>query len=158
MVWAWLAGMAVGGEAVEHVDEDGAVTMTEVVPASPESLRSVLADPLVARSLSTELVSLELLSQGSCATLRATVGSPWVPVSYTYERCPTATGFRERLLESDTMNTYEVDWRLVPEGAGTRLSYTVRVDTKLPMPRSYLLSRTRASMRTAIERLLARAG
>jgi carbon monoxide dehydrogenase subunit G len=155
MYGALLFGLALAGEPVERVSDDGTVTFTEVVPEDREALLRVLGDPKAVAAMSPDVKSLEVLAQGRCTTLRATVTSAFVPVTYTYERCPTATGFRDRLLESDVMRVYDIEWTLVPEGDGTRVTYSARIDATLA-PKSYIVSKTRASMRALLARLLDR--
>ncbi|MFZ5480137.1 MAG: SRPBCC family protein [Myxococcota bacterium] len=132
------------------------ITMTEVLPSPPDAVRAALAEAMAAGPMAPDVLSLEVLARGRCDTLRATVGSRWAPMSYVYERCPTATGWREALVQSDAFDAYEITWELLPDAAGTRVSYTVHVEPRLPLPDGYVASRTRASMKTVLATLAAR--
>ena len=64
--------------------------------------------------------------------------SVFLEVRYATRQCPTADGVRSTLLSSNAFTAYTTSWRVVPEGAGSRIEYRLAMKTKLSIPQSWI--------------------
>lgn len=154
MVWVALIGRALAGEppaVLPALDSDGYWSGRMVVPVSVAAVSALVEDPLVAARYSPDITSTEYLTRGACDTLRAETGGT-IPVSYDYTRCRTADGWKETLLHSSFLSTYEVRWHFTPVSEGTQVDYGVKIGTHFPTP-DFLFAR---QMKNAITTILGR--
>jgi hypothetical protein len=140
-------------EPTEH--PDGGWQFDFVVPAPLSVVRAALADPIAASRFAPDILSVSYIARGACDTLHVETGVTFAPVSYDALRCPTADGFHETLVKSTTLSEYEGIWRLAPEGAGTHVSYHLRVAMAIPAPAFLVAGHMRDSMRIQAGRLYA---
>ena len=144
---------ALAGDPVPVMDSNGTIVVKTMVPYSEADVRAVLADPEQAVLLPPEVLGVTTLARGKCVTLGVTVKGAWDPLKYTTERCPTAHGFKYKLLKSDSLTAYEAEWTLLPQpGGGTEVTYRVRTELDLPVPQALL---RRSMLRSAKDTLLA---
>ncbi len=128
---------ALAAEPVSTMNEAGHASVTCIVPQSEAEVRAALADPEGATALPPEVLDVTTLSRGNCVTLGVTVKGAWDPLKYTTQRCPTAKGFKYKLLSSDSITAYEAEWSLAPhKGGGTEVTYRVHTEIDLPVPRA----------------------
>lgn len=92
---------ALAQEPTGTVTEDGAVEVRCTLPASPEEVRALLADPVVAGRLSPETLSITPTSRGPCTELGMRVKGPFDPIALTTLRCPTPRGWKYSLVKRD---------------------------------------------------------
>jgi hypothetical protein len=130
---------------------DGAWRADLVVPVPVASAKAALADPIAAARFSPDITEISYLAQGACPTLRARTGGS-MGVTYDYRRCATADGWHETLVESGTLDVYEVRWSFTPDGAGTRVAYQVKVDPIFPTPDFLLAGHMKSSIATVVGR------
>ncbi|MBM4390862.1 MAG: SRPBCC family protein [Deltaproteobacteria bacterium] len=132
-----LSTAALAQDPSTLVESNGTVVVECVVPQSEAEVRALLADPQRAGALTPEVLQVQTISRGDCLTLGVTVKGAWDPLTYTSQRCPTAHGFKFKLLESDDITAYEAEWKLAPQpGGGTRVTYRVLTEVDLPVPKS----------------------
>lgn len=134
MLLATLA-VAFAQDSTAFLDEAGMAHARAFVAQSEAEVREALRDPEVAAALPPEVLKVHTLSGGACVTLGITVKGAWDPLTYTTQRCPTASGYTYRLLNSDSITAYEAEWSLSPRpGGGTEVNYKVRTEVDLPVP------------------------
>lgn len=150
-----LASPILAQEPTGTMDDAGVASIQVVLPESEAEVRAALADPEWAAALPPEVLSVETLGAGRCVTLGVTVKGAWDPLHYTAERCPTAKGFKYRLLQSESITSYEAEWSLTPHtGGGTEVTYRVRTEVDLPVPRAMIRKGVLASARHTVVALV----
>ncbi len=138
-------------EPVGSMDDAGVASVSVVLPQSEAEVRAALADPEVAALLPPEVLAVRTLSSGRCVTLGVTVKGAWDPLQYTTQRCPTADGFRYKLLQSDSITAYSAEWSLAPHvGGGTEVTYRVSTEVDLPVPRALVRKNVLVSARDTV--------
>lgn len=81
------------------------------------------------------------------------------PFQVRTERCPTAQGWVERLVESKVFTRWDAQWTVVRLADDlTRVEYVIHTDLKLPVPRRTLLKRSQASVHGSLQQLAAEVG
>ncbi len=146
---------------VGSLDSDGAARVFVVVLDSEAAVRAALLDPAAAAALPPEVLAVDTIATGKCVTLGVTVKGAWDPLRYTAQRCPTVTGYRYHLLQSDSITRYEAEWSLLPHvGGGTEVTYRIITEVDLPVPnaliRQSVLVSAKDTMLALIKRLIAR--
>lgn len=136
MLLLFSATMALADDVVAEMDSRGLVTATTVVPDSQAAVLAALRDPEQAAALPPEVLGVSTLTRGDCVTMSVTVKGAWDPLKYTTQRCPTAKGYKYKLLKSDTLTAYEAEWSLAPDvSGGTHVTYQVRTELNMPVPK-----------------------
>lgn len=138
-------------EPVGSMDDAGVASIKVVLPQTEAEVRAALSDPESAAALPPEVLSVTTLGGGRCVTLGVTVKGAWDPLQYTAERCPTAHGFKYKLLHSESITSYEAEWSLAPHsGGGTEVTYRVRTEVDLPVPRAMVRKGVLVSARDTV--------
>lgn len=137
------------------------VSASAEVPCAPEAVIAWLSDPVRALRLSPDVASASLVSQGGdgCSTLDVEARSPLSLLRYRILRCPTATGYTERLLVGDDFLSNDASWVVVATPTGSHVRLTIAVETNLPVPGALVdratLRSARATMAHLVEHLTA---
>jgi hypothetical protein len=133
------AALALAEEPIPVMDSKGTIVIKTTVPQSEETVRAALADPEQAARLPPEVLGVTTLTSGKCVTLGVTVKGAWDPLKYTTQRCPTAHGYKYKLLGSESLTAYEAEWSLLAQpGGGTEVTYRVHTELDLPVPRALI--------------------
>ncbi len=140
MFLSLLYALAFAVEPVTTVSENGTVEVRTLVSASEAEIRALLSDPMASARLAPGFMSMSTAPQGACLHLNVAVAGPLDAISYTALRCPTATGWRTSLLESDTLTAMDAEWSVTPRADGTEVVYRLRSDVSMPVP-SFLVRR-----------------
>jgi carbon monoxide dehydrogenase subunit G len=162
-VAAALAGLFVlspgvaraGDDDAPKTDAEGYVTSNIEVNAPIDSVRAYLSEPSNAVNLAPGTKLVSETAKGACDEL--TVQTPGVTSNFEYVsiRCPTPTGWVEKLVRSDQIASNDVEWRLAEHGSGTTV--TLRVKTAVHwVPASLIESRVASSITTTLARLKAK--
>lgn len=155
---ALLGGpVAHAAEPVVTEAEDGTVKLVQELAASPERVRAVLGDPIASSKLSDDVLDIEVVPKGTCQLVTISTRGMFRPLVCTYERCPTATGWREELSRSDDFREYFVDWAVEPAGEATRVTYQVRSVVNLKVPKAMVQREVRKSAKEVLVALEAAA-
>ncbi len=125
---AFAADKAQGTMGAPTVDADGSVRVEMLVSCTPAEVQALLADPIRAHSLSPDIASISRGStSGACTELnisaKAVGGST---MDYRAQRCRTALGWRESLVESSSFTHMDTEWTVESTDAGTRVVLRVR--------------------------------
>lgn len=152
------AGPVLAG-APDRIDEcvrarDGLVTCEAWTALSVPQLRAVVDDP---EWLTPGVLEVTHAPRGRCEVVTVLTEGLWRPLSYTAQRCPIDDGWRETLVSSPDFDGYFAEWHLVPEGEGTRVTFQVRLDIKLPVPDRLVDNGLMSSTRDTVVLLLAEA-
>ena len=148
---------AVAAEPSTTVDAGGTVQVECFVAASEAEVRALITDPQLAAKLTPEVLSVKTLTKGECLTLGVTVKGAWDPLTYTSQRCPTATGFTYKLLQSEDITAYEAEWKFDPQpNGGTKVTYRLKTEVDLPVPQSLVRKGVIDSAKETIRQLIAR--
>ncbi len=135
--------------------EDGYTVLSVEIPAPVGAVRAILEDPLYPLKLSPVVKEVELLDQGSCARTALRAKSFMVSLRYEMERCPTADGWKEELIASEQVSSYDTAWTVTPIDGGTRVEVRTRIQLMVSLPDG-LLSRSLARQMTeSLRRLTA---
>ncbi len=157
MLWFLIAAHAVAlaGEPRVDVHADGAVVGRITVPASAADIRLVVDDPVRCGSLSPEVVSLTTAPpQGDCQELFTETRGLFRPLRVRSQRCRTADGWEEALIESDDFSQYASSWSLHEVDGQTEVTLRVRTEVGLPVPTSVVETRSKKSVGEILENLL----
>lgn len=127
--------IAFADEPTTTVSDNGTVEVRTVVSVPEAQVRALLADPMASARLAPGFVSMSTAPEGNCLHLNMAVSGPMSDIEYTALRCPTATGWRTSLLQSDTLTAMVAEWSVAPKGGGTEVVYRLRSDVKMPVPR-----------------------
>lgn len=139
MLLFFALGAAWAGSPVVEV-KDGRVRGAMEVTSAPEVVRQKLADPVwVNRTDGGPTTVTGSRPDGACLLADYHSPSRLVSASYTVRQCGTATGVAQKLVRSDLLTVYETEWTVTPSGAGSRVTYTLRVEAPM-MPTSWVLS------------------
>ncbi len=119
LAWALLVSPSLAS-ASDEVSQDVVVRM------DADQVRAVLADTSLAMSMSKDIISHRIEDDAPCQLVHITTRGLTEPLKYTVRRCPTATGFKETLVQGDSMiEAMEVEWRTSPHEGGTKVRLSV---------------------------------
>lgn len=121
-------------------------------PMAPADVRRLVGDPVWVAETDGTGTTVRAEPDGSCVLGHATSPSAFKTVVYTVRHCPTDTGWKGTLVDSNAFDTYGVLWEVEPQEGGSRVSYTLTMTTSLPIP-NWVISGT---TRRGVEHLLAR--
>lgn len=120
---ALLLGLCV---APSGARADDAVAAEGLVQADPAQVRALLADYSQIAAMSPELLEYRVEPAPPCSLVHITTKGLSAPMHYTVRRCPTETGFRETLVESDGgVEQMVTEWTVAPAEEGSRVRLTV---------------------------------
>ena len=96
-------------------------------------------------------------SEGACESIRRTTRGLYRPLELHTRFCPTATGWRERLVAAGDFTAYEADWTLRPMADGqTGVELRILSQVNLMVPQGLLQSGTVAGVKETFRALLSR--
>lgn len=125
---------------------------TVSVSLSPADAMARLADPTWVSSIDGGRTTVVVTGHDGACTLAAyTSPSALMTVTYTIRQCPTGSGYRSLLVSSDDFETYESEWIVAPDGAGSLLTYRVRLEPKLPIPLALMTGTIRRDVLSMME-------
>jgi len=132
---------------------DGSICMRVIIPASEADIRQQIDTANEANSLvgSAKITGSEKV--GDCERLTYKTPGLITSLTYTAMRCPTASGWEETLVESDSFTDNRSSWTLRPVEGGTEIDYRVRVRLNIPVGQSMIDAQIAQSLKRAIERL-----
>lgn len=121
---------------VDRRFENGSVSVSANVPHSTEAVRALLSDESVTMRLGSNIRHVEVipLSNG-CVQLEVTQRGIRRDLTYTSHRCPTADGWRSRMVSSEDFERHDIRWSFQPNGGHTRVMIVVDVQLKTLIPR-----------------------
>ncbi len=157
----WILAFALAASAAApavSTDANGVVHATAVVSASPEKALALIRDPMAMHALGTGEGTLTATPSNACFDVRYLYETTLATVAYTARGCPTATGFRTDLVQSDSFAAMSSEWVVRAVPGGTELAYTYRQDLNLPVPDWMIRKRTEASVTAVITGLIAKLG
>ncbi|MFK7930797.1 MAG: hypothetical protein AB8H79_21620 [Myxococcota bacterium] len=151
-MWMFLAIAALAGPPSVAVQSDGSVIGTAELDVSAEVIRANLSDPLWLPTVDGggTVVVVEG-TEGPCLRLKSTSPSSVMTVKYRTKRCPTSTGFRSTLIDSNAFKSYTTSWVFKDIGNGkSTATYTIMANSSLWVPEGIVRRQTRLG----IERML----
>lgn len=137
-MWWWTLGLALAGPPSAEVVGDEIVAQVSV--ATPvDQTRARVTDPAWITRVEGGGSETRVVGQdGDCQLIETMSPSVFLAVTYTTRQCPTEDGARASLVTSNTFERYATSWRVVPEGAGSRIEYRLTMVTRLSMPQSWI--------------------
>lgn len=154
-----FASFALAGAPTAAVLPSQAVEGSVTVNLTPADALSRLADPTWVRSIDGGGTTVSVRTRdGSCLIADYTSPSVVMTVRYTIRQCPTGHGYKATLVSSDDFDSYESEWSVTPDGAGSLLTYRVRIDPSMPLPSSLITGTMRKEVQGMMERFAARLG
>jgi ribosome-associated toxin RatA of RatAB toxin-antitoxin module len=159
MLWTLLvtAALAVPPSAV--LTDSGAVVGTVSVTTAPTEMMRLLGDPTWVAGVGGAGTRVTVKShEGSCLIADYVSPSSVMEVTYTVKQCPTTTGYVATMITSNAFHSYRTEWKVEAEGAGSRLTYRLELDSKLWVPESLVTSTTRRSVEKLMQRLAEKLG
>lgn len=155
MLWLLLPA-ALAADPSVSVGSDGTIVARVHVPANEAQVREALSDPVKAGQLSPEVLSVASTPSGTCEVVTVQTQGAWDPLNYRGMRCPTETGWRTTLLDSDDFSALDVEWKLVAAEGGTDVEYRVKTEVDLAVPQSLVRKGMERSARNTLLSLLER--
>lgn len=154
-----LALSAVAADLPEpdvSVQKDGSVVGIVHLGVSPEVVKARMADPawLAKVSGGTTTVRVEGMD-GSCQLVASESPSSIMTARYQTRRCPTATGYRVSLRDSNCFKTYAASWDFTDGPSGAIGTYRLDLTTSLWIPNSVVRGQTRKALVDALGKLQA---
>lgn len=149
------AGSGEPSDPVVHADSS--ISTDVLIHASVADVRAVLADPKAAGALSDSVLAVRVLGKdGPCDLVEVTCKGVMDPLTYTVRRCPTPTGFSENLVQSEDFSSQRAEWRLEPVSGGTLVTFSVRSEPKISLPRRVVQAVVESSAVETLENLVRR--
>lgn len=134
-----------------------AVQGTVSVSLAPGDAMARLSDPTWVSSVDGGRTTVVVTGHDGACTLAAyTSPSALMTVAYTIRQCPTGQGYKSLLVASEDFAAYESEWTVTPDGAGSLLTYRVRVEPKLPIPLALVTGTIRRDVLSMMEHFEAR--
>lgn len=144
-----IAALAGAPEVV--VGKDGGVVGVADLAVRPDVIQRHLSDPTWLPTVDGGGTTVVLDGMdGSCQLLTSTSPSSVMTVEYKTRRCPTKTGFKSTLRESNAFKSYTTSWTFEPTPTGTRATYRIDANSSLWVPEAIVRRQTRIG----IERML----
>lgn len=139
MFWIVTALAAPAPELI--VEDDGTFVGTFVTTRAPAEVKALVGDPAwVVKTDDTGSSVTEHPSEGPCKVMTTVSPSPFKTVTYKIKYCPTDTGWSGTLIESNAMTLYSLEWRVLPKGSGSEVTYQLDLKSNLMVPR-FLINR-----------------
>ena len=155
---AWLmaalapAGASAGGGDV-RIEDERVIAELEV-PASPDAVMKLVADPWKIAGLYGDGTTVTRVQDGDCDTLHYAIDSFIGAVNYNVLFCVHGSGARADLAEPlENMRAYEAIWKIEAKGSGTKIHYELLVVPAMKLPQRVIRSSTRRSVRKLFVRL-----
>lgn len=154
-----FVSLALAGAPTAAILPSQAVEGSVTVAMAPAEVLSKLADPTWVRSIDGGGTTVSVRSRdGSCVIADYSSPSVVMTVRYTIRQCPTGKGYKATLVSSDDFDSYESEWSVTADGAGSLLTYRVQIDPSMPMPSSLVTGTMRKEVQGMMERFAARLG
>lgn len=134
-------------EPVIRRHADGSVEASLWLAADPSEVRRLLADAPRVAEMTPDVVSATAIGLGACEQVSLAVRGLFRPFSVVTERCPTADGWSETLIEGGVFTAWDSAWTVTPDDGGTRVTYQFRADLSFPVPPGLLQQRAARSLR-----------
>ena len=154
-----LCAQTVWAEEVQpqvSVKEDGFVLGHILIPADKSEVHHLLSDAVTSSHLSGDVYDANAKKDGACDIVVRKVRGMWSPITYQARRCPTATGWIEHLVASDTVSDYQMEWTLKRMQAGTRVEYRIKTEVNYPVPVSWVQQETKRSVAKMLKNLFSK--
>lgn len=150
-----VVAQALAQDPTETVDPSGIVTVACTVAAPEATVREALSDPVAVAYWSGQTLSAVATPSGPCAKLGMKVSGAFSPIHLDVLSCPTRTGWKLSLLESDTVTSFGAEWTVqAVDASHTRVSYAVHSDVNLPVPDSLVRKNVLAGAKQALQALI----
>lgn len=157
-MWILSLTASFAGEPVISTDDSGVVRATALVAAPPADALKLIRDPLAIHALSSDEGALKSQPDGDCFALSYERSSPFGVVTYRARACPTASGMRSDLVQSDSFRSMTSVWTVKETAQGTEISYLYDADLSIAVP-SFLVRRsTESAITKMMARIVARLG
>ncbi len=140
-------------EPLIQTEEPGTIVTRLLVPATEAEVRAVLDDPYAFASFTPDVQELDVQTRGRCKLLRFRSRGFIDSFQYSTQRCPSATGWVETLLESDDFTRYDADIALEPVVGGTAITYKLSVGIDIPVPDVVISKNVKRSARLTMQAL-----
>lgn len=153
---ALLLPLLHAAEPEVRVQEDGSVVARVLVPAPEARVRAVIPE-LQGEGVNSNVLKVRRTTEGPCESIQRETRGLYRPLQLQTRFCPTATGWRERLVTPGDFTAYEADWTLRPLADGqTGVELRVMSEVNLMVPRSLQTTGTINGVKETIKALLAR--
>ena len=147
--------VTLAGEPVTWVGDDGTVSGTVAVAASPAQVVPWLRDaPSVARLDGGSTRVTAVSAEGGCQVYDYVSESILSDITYRVRQCPTADGLVSTLISSPSFSAYVARWSVQPAGAGAALRYDILTEVTMMVPSSLVRSTTRRAVRRMLDKLV----
>ncbi len=140
-------------EPLVQTEEPGVIVTRLLVSASEDEVRAVLDDPHAFAAFTPDVQHMDVVSRGQCKLLRFRSRGFIEPFTYSTQRCPSSSGWSERLLESDDFTRYDADILLTPVSGGTHITYKLAVGIDIPVPDIVISKNVKRSARLTMQAL-----
>lgn len=151
-----LAVPAMANEPSVTVDQSGSVVVGRTLLAAPSAqVKKAIQQVSAAEMSSPSVLDVTKIRDGACEQITRKTRGVFSPLVMNTRRCPTQTGWREFLVQSDDFNAYEMNW-VVREGVagGTQVELHVKTELSLGVPQSLVNAAGVKSVRQTLEDVL----
>ena len=161
LLLALFTSSAHAGDPVVQVEDSGVVVGRIVVDAPRDQVLTEVPN-MSASTNDPAVLSVSFTPDGPCRNyLRKTKGL-WSPLQMQTRLCPTATGWREFLTQSDDFDAYTVEWNLSDRGNGTTVELRVHSDPNIAVPaalvRQNMVGSVRGTLLDLLQRMVSKQG
>jgi hypothetical protein len=129
-----LPTLAVAGDPQISVGPDGTVVASMMVDATEATVKTTIPDVLQASKGFKNVLDVQITPDGTCRKVFRRTTGLWQPLEMYTRLCPTSQGWRERLVQSDDYDAYDVEWSVQPKDGRTEVRITVKSEVDLPVP------------------------
>lgn len=160
MLTAPLAALADPSDTPEvRVADDGTVVAHLLIDGSPELIKQTIREIQDAR-FHASVLDLTAKPDGDCSLITRTTRGVWRPLEMRTRLCPTAGGWREKLIESTDFDAYDTEWDIAADPASGRMRVQLAMKSDLAgavpdaLVRQATISGVKSTFATLLKQLL----
>ena len=150
--------LAFADEPEVVVTDSGTVRGSVTVAAAPDQVQALVEDPDRMATAVGGGLQVSHTPDGDCLQVTTRAPHPVMAVEYTVRSCPTDRGLQSTLVHSDDLSRFAAAWTVEAIEGGSRVTYDLDVQPKVPLPGFVVRRSTRRGVRdalTAIQRVFA---
>ena len=153
----WTLLLAAAFAAPEVTTDDAGVVRGRVLVSAPvDRALALVRDPKALNALSEDGSTVTTAPDGTCLKIGYAMENPIANVAYTARGCPTASGFRTDLVQSETFRSMSSEWTVRAVEGKTEITYVYQADVAIPVPGFIIRRSTQSAITKAMTRVAAR--
>lgn len=142
-----------------RIADDGTVVAHLLIDGSPELIKQTIREIQDAR-FHASVLDLTAQPDGECSLITRTTRGVWRPLEMRTRLCPTAGGWREKLVESADFDAYDTEWDIAADPATGRMRVQLAMKSDIAgavpdaLVRQATISGVKSTFATLLKQLL----